>query len=87
MLRNFFAGLLALALMVMVNQDATAQRLRQPGTASATGNQRQVRTRPVVPKIGSEIADFELKNAKGKKVKLSQFRDKKFVILELGACT
>ena len=38
------------------------------------------------PKVGEVVKDFELKDLKGKKVRLSDFRDKIFV-LELGACT
>lgn len=38
------------------------------------------------PKIGEVLDDFELLDLKGKKVRLSDFKEKIFV-LELGACT
>ena len=38
------------------------------------------------PEVGETLDDFELKDVKGKTVKLSDFREKIFV-LELGACT
>lgn len=39
------------------------------------------------PKVGEVLEDFALKDVKGKEVKLSEFRDKKIFVLELGACT
>lgn len=49
--------------------------------------ERRRRARRERPKVGQQLKDFELKDVKGKSVKLSDFRGKKFFALELGACT
>ena len=53
--------------------------------ASAQGRNR--RRRPPPPKVGEAVKDFTLKDVDGKDVSLSDFRDKKIFVLELGACT
>jgi cytochrome oxidase Cu insertion factor (SCO1/SenC/PrrC family) len=80
MLRKTWIGLLVLVLASFLVNAAWAQ---------GEGGQRRRRRRRrevVHPKVGEVLEDFTLKDVKGKDVKLSDFRNKIFV-LELGACT
>jgi len=76
MTRKFLSFILLVALSVM----ACAQ---QPPAAPA--NKAQSAPPPVAPKthlkIGDPAPDFTLSNTKGEKVKLSDFRGKKNVVL------
>ena len=73
---SFFA--LALAGMVAVSAVAQPREDRP---------RRRPRREVVHPKVGEELKDFALKDMTGTDVKLSDFRDKKIFVLELGACT
>ena len=80
MLRKTRIGLLVLVLASFLVNTAWAQDEEAPGRGER-------RRREVVhPKVGEVLKDFTLKDVKGKDVKLSDFRNKIFV-LELGACT
>ena len=79
MLRKMWIGLFVLAAAVMLVDTALA--------AEDHGKPRERRRREIVhPKVGEVLKDFTLKDVNGKEVKLSDFRNKIFV-LELGACT
>ena len=69
-----------LVLMLLATGAVTAQR---GGSPQRPGQRRRTNS---PPKIGEVAQDFILNDVKGKKVKLSSFRDKKILVLEFGAC-
>jgi len=48
---------------------------------------RRQRALPEGPPVGSVIEDFELKTVEGETFRLSDFKGKKNIVIELGACT
>ncbi len=80
MLRKTWIGLLVLVLASFLANTVWAQ------DEEAQPDRRRRRREVVHPKVGEVLKDFTLKDVKGKDVKLSDFRNKIFV-LELGACT
>jgi cytochrome oxidase Cu insertion factor (SCO1/SenC/PrrC family) len=82
MTRNF----LSCALLAALSVTACAQK-PQTGTATAPGNQQaQAGATPAAApkthlKVGDAAPDFTLANTKGEKVKLSDFKGKKNVVL------
>jgi cytochrome oxidase Cu insertion factor (SCO1/SenC/PrrC family) len=80
MLRKTWIGLLVLVMASFLVSSAWAQE--EDGQRRGRRRRREV----VHPKVGEVLKDFTLKDTKGKAVKLSDFRNKIFV-LELGACT
>jgi len=81
LLRRTLHGVLSLVLVSLLVVPVLAQE-KKP--------QQQRRSRPrrevVHPKVGEVIPNFTLENINGEEVKLTDFRNKIFV-LELGACT
>jgi peroxiredoxin Q/BCP len=78
MIRKFLSSMLLLALSVT----ACAQQQTQPAAPPAKA---QATAPPAAPKthlkVGDPAPDFTLSNTKGEKVKLSDFRGKKNVVL------
>ncbi len=82
MLRKSWVAFVALVLAGVVTATAVAQERERRDRP-----RRRERREVVHPKVGEVLKDFALKNAKGKTVTLSDFRNKKIFVLELGACT
>ncbi len=81
--RKILALLAVLGLAGLMIGSAYAQERSRQGRSRQGRQRREV----VRPKDGEVLKDFSLKDAKGNVVKLSDFRNKKIFVLELGACT
>ncbi|MFC1736707.1 hypothetical protein ACFL1X_11365 [Candidatus Hydrogenedentota bacterium] len=85
MRKAFWISMISLVAALLLGDTALAQRGR-----GAPGGRGRPAGRPMrrgnEPKVGDKIADFALNDVHGKEVKLSDFKNKIFV-LELGACT
>lgn len=90
MTRKFLSPALLLALVVAACAQQTTQKTpagqqAQPATPAGPAPQAAAQTPPAAPKthlkVGDPAPDFTLTNTKGERVKLSDFRGKKNVVL------
>ena len=80
MSKRIWAGLLCIVFSLMFFDNLISQENQQE-------RPRRQRPRREGPPVGSVVKDFELKTVEGKTFRLSDFKGKKNIVIELGACT
>jgi len=80
MRKKIWVGLLCIVLSLMFFENLLAQERENP-------RRRRRMPRREGPPVGTVVKEFELQTLDGKNFKLSDYKGKKIIVIELGACT